>query len=64
MMGCSDCKHYRYWAATYWEPSDAECKNVDNITEEDFEKFFCDGKEWGSSECACGGFELAPLEDY
>lgn len=64
MFSCSDCRHYRYWPATFYEPSEAECKNCENITEEEFDEYFCDGKEWNSSCCGCSGFELAPLEDY
>lgn len=62
MNSCSDCKHLIVYAGSTdkygipQEPDDYECEVIEQITEEDFDKYFCNGEKWGDKETGCKCF--------
>lgn len=46
------------------EPDDYECKKCESLTEEEFDRYFCDGVEWSSDEEGCSGYEMFIDDDY
>ena len=66
MARCMECKHYRYWPATYWDPPESDCTMFDNpkaeIPEEAIDAMYCNGEDISDEEdpryCPC--FEYAP----
>lgn len=69
MARCTECKHYRYWPATYWEPDDSDCAMLDNpkaeIPEEVIDAMYCEGKDIIDEDDPryCPYFTPAPAEE-
>ena len=67
MVNCRDCRYFKYWPATYWEPSDADCEMLDSgrISEDVIDHVFCDGDDFDpfDEEHGCPCYEPAPAED-
>ena len=62
---CSDCKWYKYYPGSYWDPDDAECNCPDDIPDRIIDRVWCNGEKFDTVEPLCPGFELAPQpEDY
>ena len=70
MNSCFECKNLIKYSGSKdrygvpQEPDDYECKACENLTEEEFDKFFCEGEEWDEPENGCSGFEQADWRDY
>jgi len=70
MVSCMECKHYKYWPATYWDPPESDCTKLESgeIPEEVIDTTYCNGESFRLDEddphyCPC--FEFAPQpEDY
>lgn len=66
MTGCYDCKNFRVYSGSHdrfgvpQEPDDYECIGLP--TEEEIDKYFCDGVEWRDSDDGCSGFELRDFD--
>jgi len=68
MSSCFDCKNlicYRGSCDRYGvpqEPDDYECKVCEELTEEEIDTFFCDGKKWNGDEDGCSGYEMRDID--
>ena len=66
MARCVDCKHYKHWPATYWEPADADCTKMEELPEEVIDHIFCNGEEFEDEDdpyyCPC--YKLALEEPW
>ena len=66
MTGCYDCKFFRCYSGSHdrfgvpQEPDDYECEG--EPTEEDIDKYFCDGEEWRDNETGCSGFVMRDFD--
>ena len=64
MANCRDCKHFRYWPATYWDPPESDCTMLDSgkIPEEIIDTVYCNGEEFNEwdEEHSCPCYELVP----
>ena len=68
MASCMKCKHFKYWPATYWEPSDIDCEMLDKMPgelEDVIEDIFCNGSSFDPTdeEHSCPYYGEASIED-
>jgi len=68
--GCQDCENLICYHGSRdrfgvpQEPDDYECKACEDITVEEFDKYFCDGKEWSGNRKGCSGFKMIDWSKY
>ena len=64
---CFNCEYFRLYRGTCdslgvpQEPDDYECGG--EPTEEDYDTYFTDGKEWSDTENGCSAFVMREFED-
>ena len=64
MSNCIDCLYYKIYRGSKdrygvpQEPDDCECLKMDEMTEEEIDKYFCDGEDG----CPC--FEMNDYDPY
>lgn len=50
--GCENCRHYRCYPGSYWDPDDYDCKKADELTMSDavFVRVWENCETWDSED--------------
>lgn len=70
MSNCHECKNLRCYRGgrdrygVPQEPDEYECKVIEELTEEEADRFFSNAESWESPEDGCSGFVMIDWEDF